>query len=105
VQPVEIDIIFPGTEQNGDEDGYVYEVVRGLSALDLPTAEITFEDPSDGGSVWRFFLDRVSAALNQGGGAVLNASQGDAVRDVMERVLVERAKTSGIAQPCPPEMQ
>ncbi len=102
VQPQEIDAIFPGTEMDSNEDGLIYEVMRTQAVIaDASTAEITYEDPVDGGSVWRLFLDR-GTALTHSGGAILDADQGDAIRNVMETVLVNRAKTSGLAQPCPP---
>ncbi len=98
VQPAEIDVLFP-------EEGLNYEVLRTQSAVStVPTSEVTYEDPVDGGSVWRLFLTR-GTALTHSGGPIVDAAQAQAIQNIMETVLVNRAKTSGLAQPCPPASQ
>jgi len=96
VQDTEIeDILFPS-------EGFLYEILRTNTAIaDLSTAEITFEDPVDGGNDWRFFLDRGSA-LTATGGPIMIGSQADAIKNIVQTVLVNRAKVSGLANPCPP---
>ena len=94
LQPAELDAFFP-------KSGLQYEIMRTQSAIvDAPTSEITFEDPVDGGLVWQLFLTRASALTNTGG-AILDSTQASAIRDMIETVLVQRAKTNQMAQACP----
>ncbi len=96
VQPAELPTFFPTT-------GLGYEVLRTETAVaDLPTAEITYEDPVDGGAVWRFFLNRGSALTNSGG-AVMHPNQSEAIQRMIEETLVAEAERIGAANECPPE--
>lgn len=94
VQNTEVDTLFP-------QDGIQYEVLRtNVAIADAPTSEITYEDPVDGGAVWRLFLTRASA-LTATGGAIMNQTQGDAISALIQNVLVNRAKTAGMTGACP----
>lgn len=84
IQPSEMNTLFPDTGLN-------YEVLRtNVAVADLPTAHITYEDPIDGGSVWRFYMNR-GTALTFGGGAIMNEAQADAIQELIENVLPNRA--------------
>ncbi len=94
VQPTELDVFFPAS-------GLQYEIVRtGALLADANTAEITYEDPVDGGSVWRLMLSRATAHT-VGGGAVVDSSQASAINQTIREVLVNRARISGMAAECP----
>lgn len=95
VQPTELDVLFPS-------DGLQYQIYRTDSAVsDISTAEVKYEDPVDGGATWKLYLDQ-GTAMTYTGGAIMDQVHADAIKDLVETVLVNRAKTSGMAQPCPP---
>ncbi|MEM7647086.1 MAG: hypothetical protein AAF203_09270, partial [Pseudomonadota bacterium] len=88
----EYDALFP-------EDGLQYEIFRPQAVIaDVPTARITYEDPSDGGQVWTFFLDRGSAMSNAGG-PILSEADANTVRNTVE-LLINRAKTLELGSAC-----
>lgn len=94
VQPAEVEVFFPTA-------GIPYQVFRTQSAIaDVPTAEITYEDPVDGGAVWRFFLDRGSAMTNTGG-AIMHPDRANAIANMIENVLVTEAERIGASAECP----
>lgn len=91
----ELDVLFP-------EGGLTYELFRPSVAIaDVSSAEIIYEDPADGGATWRFFLDRGSAMLVNGGAVLQNGvnSQSDAIRAMIETVIVPSADP--FSQTCP----
>jgi hypothetical protein len=95
VNPPQLDAFYPPL--NGGLD---YKILRPESVLvDGPTHQVTYEDPVDGGARWHFYLSD-TAALTQGGGAVIRANQAQAMMDQIE-VLVERARSLGQAAACP----
>lgn len=93
INPPGLDVFFPASGVN-------YKMVHtGVAVADAPTAQITYEDPVDGGATRTFFMNDISATTNRGG-AVIEAAQAQAMRDHVE-VLVNRAKSLNMAQPCP----
>ena len=88
----EIDTFFPSS-------GLRYEVHRPNGIIsDVGTAEITYEDPVNGGANWRFFLTRGSSLTN-GGGAIIDSTQAAAIRSMIEDTIIVAAQD--FAQPCP----
>jgi hypothetical protein len=98
VQPDEIlGVFFP-------ENGVQYEFFRPsvfFPNLPQPHRHITYTDPADNGRDWQFYLDRDSA-ITERGGAVLLGSQSQALVNLVENVLVQRARDAGLAEVCTP---
>ena len=93
IQPSDLSTLFPS-------DGFTYYVFRTQNqVVDLPTVEITYEDPVDGGSEWRFFLTRGSALTNRGG-AVMNDAQSQALQQMIENTLTVRAGAFNLVTTC-----
>jgi hypothetical protein len=93
VNPPGIDIFFPSL-------GLDYQMYRtSIHSSDASTAEITYEDPVDGGDVRHFYLNNLTAE-NYAGGAVLSNVQGQAIKDHIE-VLIARAKSQNFLVTCP----
>lgn len=80
-------------------EGLQYEVLRDQTASSFDRAEVVYQDSVDGGKNWKFFLDR-NSALVEGGGAIILASQANAIKNLMQTTLINRAKNNGQAQPC-----
>lgn len=94
VNPPGVEIFFPSS-------GLQYEMYRSpVVVADAATTQITYEDPIDNGAVRTFYFNEVTAQSHEGGGAILSAAQGQAMKDHVE-VLINRAKSLSLDQECP----